>query len=92
MNEQVDTYLDAEATLTRLRNMDSQAGKVKDVLDGTKGVMEDLTHNFTGVSATNLQKEYNDVAETFKDFHNYLQSKIIEMETLTGNITTTDER
>ena len=57
MNEQVDTYLDAEATLTRLRNMDSQSSKVKEVLDGTKGVMEDLTHNFTGVSATNLQKE-----------------------------------
>lgn len=92
MNEQVDTYLDAEATLTRLRNMDSQSSKVKEVLDGTKDVMEDLTHNFTGVSAATLQKEYNDVAETFTEFRNYLESKIIEMEELTGNITATDER
>ena len=72
MNEQVDTYLDAEATLTRLRNMDSQSSKVKEVLDGTKGVMEDLTHNFTGVSATNLQKEYNDVLYSYDNNIIYL--------------------
>ena len=92
MNEQVDTYLDAEATLTRMRNMETQSDTIKATIDETRNIMEELQKNFTGVSAATLQKEYNDVAETFDDFRNYLQQKIKDMETLTGNITRTDER
>ncbi len=87
-----NTYLDAEATLTRMRNMETQSDTIKSTIDETRNVMEELQKNFTGVSAATLQKEYNDVAETFDDFRNYLQQKIKDMETLTGNITRTDER
>lgn len=87
-----NTYLDAEATLTRMRNMETQSDTIKSTIDETRNIMEELQKNFTGVSASTLQKEYNDVAETFDDFRNYLQQKIKDMETLTGNITRTDER
>ncbi len=87
-----NTYLDAEATLTRMRNMETQSDTIKATIDETRNIMEELQKNFTGVSASTLQKEYNDVAETFDDFRNYLQQKIKDMETLTGNITRTDER
>lgn len=87
-----NTYLDAEATLTRMRNMETQSDTIKTTIDETRNIMEELQRNFTGVSASTLQKEYNDVAETFDDFRNYLQQKIKDMETLTGNITRTDER
>ena len=87
-----NTYLDAEATLTRMRNMETQSDTIKSTIDQTRGIMEELQKNFTGVSATTLQKEYEDVANTFDDFRNYLQQKIKDMETLTGNITRTDER
>ncbi len=87
-----NTYLDAEATLTRMRNMETQSDTIKSTIDETRNIMEELQKNFTGVSAATLQKEYNDVAETFDDFRNYLQQKIKDMETLTGNITRTDER
>ncbi len=92
MNDQVDTYLDADATLTRMHSMEEQSDTVKATIDQTKGIMDELATNFTGVSATTLQKEYQDVADTFDDFRNYLQQKIKDMETLTGNITRTDER
>ena len=88
----VNTYLDAEATLTRMRNMETQADTIKNTIDATRDIMTELSNKFTGVSATSLQKEYNDVAETFDDFRNYLQQKIKDMETLTGNITRADER
>lgn len=87
-----NTYLDAEATLTRMRNMETQSDTIKATIDQTRGIMEELQKNFTGVSASTLQKEYEDVANTFDDFRNYLQQKIKDMETLTGNITRTDER
>lgn len=87
-----DTYLDADATLARMRNMETQSDTVKATIDETRGIMEELQNKFTGVSATKLQKEYQDVADTFDDFRNYLQQKIKDMETLTGNITRTDER
>lgn len=87
-----NTYLDAEATLTRMRNMETQSDTIKTTIDETRNIMEELQKNFTGVSAATLQKEYNDVADTFDDFRNYLQQKIKDMETLTGNITRTDER
>ena len=87
----VNTYLDAEATLSRMRNMETQADTIKNTIDATRDIMTELSNKFTGVSATSLQKEYNDVAETFDDFRNYLQAKIKDMETLTGNITRTDE-
>ena len=87
-----NTYLDAEATLTRMRNMETQSDTIKATIDETRNIMEELQKNFTGVSASTLQKEYNDVADTFNDFRNYLQQKIKDMETLTGNITRTDER
>ena len=87
-----NTYLDAEATLSRMRNMETQSDTIKATIDQTRGIMEELQKNFTGVSASTLQKEYNDVAETFDDFRNYIQQKIKDMETLTGNITRTDER
>ncbi len=87
-----NTYLDADATLTRMRNMETQSDTVKATIDETKGIMEELQTKFEGVSATKLQKEYQDVADTFDDFRNYLQQKIKDMETLTGNITATDER
>lgn len=87
-----NTYLDAEATLTRMRNMETQSDTIKATIDQTRGIMEELQKNFTGVSAARLQKEYQDVADTFDDFRNYLQQKIKDMETLTGNITRTDER
>lgn len=87
-----NTYLDAEATLTRMRNMETQSDTIKATIDQTRGIMEELQKNFTGVSAATLQKEYQDVADTFDDFRNYLQQKIKDMETLTGNITRTDER
>ena len=87
-----NTYLDAEATLTRMRNMETQSDTIKSTIDETRNIMEELQKNFTGVSAATLQKEYNDVADTFDDFRNYLQQKIKDMETLTGNITRTDER
>ena len=87
-----NTYLDAEATLTRMRNMETQSDTIKATIDETRNIMEELQKNFTGVSAATLQKEYNDVADTFNEFRNYLQQKIKDMETLTGNITRTDER
>jgi len=87
-----NTYLDAEATLTRMRNMETQSDTIKATIDQTRGIMEELQKNFTGVSAATLQKEYQDVADTFDEFRNYLQQKIKDMETLTGNITRTDER
>ena len=87
-----NTYLDAEATLTRMRNMETQSDTIKKTIDETRNIMEELSKNFTGVSAATLQKEYSDVAETFDDFRNYLQQKIKDMETLTGNITRADER
>jgi len=87
-----NTYLDAEATLARMRNMESQSDTIKSTIDETRTIMEELQKNFTGVSAQTLQKEYDDVAETFDDFRRYLQQKIKDMETLTGNITATDER
>ncbi len=87
-----NTYLDAEATLTRMRNMETQSDTIKATIDETRNIMEELQKNFTGVSAATLQKEYNDVADTFTEFRNYLQQKIKDMETLTGNITRTDER
>ncbi len=87
-----NTYLDAEATLSRMRNMETQSDTIKATIDETRNIMEELQKNFTGVSAATLQKEYNDVADTFNDFRNYLQQKIKDMETLTGNITRTDER
>lgn len=86
-----NTYLDAEATLSRMRNMESQANVIKTTIDQTRNIMEELQKNFTGVSAAALQKEYNDVAATFDDFRNYLQQKIQDMEILTGNITKVDE-
>ena len=87
-----NSYLDAEASLNRMRNMETQSDTIKSTIDETRNIMEELQKNFTGVSASTLQKEYNDVAETFDDFRNYLQQKIKDMETLTGNITRTDER
>lgn len=87
-----NTYLDAEATLSRMRNMETQSDTIKATIDQTRGIMEELQKNFTGVSAATLQKEYQDVADTFDEFRNYLQQKIKDMETLTGNITRTDER
>ena len=87
-----NTYLDAEATLSRMRNMESQSDTVKATIEQTRTIMEELQKKFEGVSASTLQKEYNDVAETFDDFRNYLQEKIKDMETLTGNITRADER
>lgn len=87
-----NTYLDAEATLTRMRNMETQSDTIKATIDQTRGIMDELQKNFTGVSSARLQKEYQDVADTFDEFRNYLQQKIKDMETLTGNITRTDER
>ena len=86
-----NTYLDADATLARMRNMETQSDTIKATIDTTRDIMEELAKNFEGVSSATLQKEYNDVAETFDDFRNYLQQKIKDMETLTGNITITDE-
>ena len=87
-----NTYLDADATLTRMRTMETQSDTIKKTIDETRNIMDDLSRDFVGVSASTLQKEYGDVAETFDDFRNYLQQKIKDMETLTGNITRTDER
>lgn len=87
-----NTYLDTEATLARMRNMETQSDTIKSTLDETRNIMEDLQKNFTGFSASTLQKEYNDVADTFSEFRTYLQNKIKDMETLTTNITNTDER
>ena len=86
-----NTYLDAEATLARMHTMEDQSDTIKTTLDETRNIMEELQKNFTGVSSTKLQKEYADVAATFNEFRNYLQQKIKDMETLTGNITRTDE-
>ncbi len=91
-NSNVDTYLDAEATLTRMRDMETQSDTIKKIIDSSRDIMEELQTKFTGVSASTLQKEYNEVADTFNEFRNYLQQKIKDMETLTGNITRTDER
>ncbi len=87
-----DTYLDADATLERMQKMETQADTIKTVLDSSENIMEELKENFSGVSAMKLQNNYNEIAETFSQFRNYLQSKVKEMETLTKNITTTDER
>ena len=87
-----NTYLDAEATLTRMRNLETQSDTIKSTIDETRNIMEELQKDFKGVSAAALQKEYGDVSDTFEDFRNYLQQKIKDMETLTGNITRTDER
>lgn len=87
-----DTYLDAEATLNRMRKMETQADTVRTVLDSSRNIMDELHESFEGVSAGRLQNSYNEVADTFAQFRNYLQSKIKDMETLTANITNTDER
>ena len=86
-----NTYLDAEATLARMHTMEDQSDTIKKIIDSSRDIMEELQTKFTGVSASTLQKEYNEVADTFNEFRNYLQQKIKDMETLTGNITRTDE-
>ena len=35
-----NTYLDAEATLTRMRNMETQSDTIKSTIDETRNIME----------------------------------------------------
>ena len=35
-----NTYLDAEATLSRMRNMETQSDTIKATIDQTRGIME----------------------------------------------------
>ena len=87
-----NTYLDAQATLTRMHNMEQTADHINSILGETRAIMEQLSQDFTGVSASNLQKNYESVESTFNGLRQYFQSKIKEMDILTSNITTTDER
>lgn len=91
INQNVDTFLDPEAMLTRLRDLESQSEVVKTTIEETRDIMEELSSNFTGESASRLQKEYADVAATFTEFRKYLQEKIDMMEQLTENIKQTDQ-
>ncbi len=87
-----NTYLDRDATISRIRNMETQSDTVRQTLEETRDIMNELSRNFEGVSATNLQNSYQQVADTFIDLRNYFQKKINELDVLTTNITATDER
>ncbi len=87
-----NTYLDRDATISRIRSMEAQSDTVRQTLEETRDIMTELSRNFEGVSASNLQNSYQQVADTFTDLRNYFQRKIDELDVLTSNITATDER
>ena len=87
-----NTYLDRDATISRIRSMETQSDTVRQTLEETRDIMNELSRNFEGVSASNLQNSYQQVADTFADLRNYFQRKIDELDVLTSNITATDER
>ena len=53
--------------------------------------MEELKTYFTGTSATNLQQKHESLESTYASLLSYLEGKIAEMQTLTGNIQRVDE-
>lgn len=87
-----NTYLDRDATISRIRSMETQSDTVRQTLEQTRDIMTELSRNFEGVSASSLQNSYQQVADTFADLRNYFQRKIDELDVLTSNITATDER
>ena len=86
-----DTYLDPEAMIKRLNDMDNQAHKVYTKIQETQTVMEDLRESFSGTSAMKLQAKYEELANTFSDLFTYFQKKAEEMQILTGNVQNADE-
>ena len=88
-NAKID--LNAEAMLNRLESMKTQADAVYQQITKTSGVMEELKTYFTGTSATNLQQKHESLESTYASLLSYLEGKIAEMQTLTGNIQRVDE-
>ena len=86
-----DTYLDPEAMLKRIKDMEDQAQKVYSQISKTQTVMEDLKESFEGTSAMRLQAKYTALSETFSDLLKYLHQKAEDMQTLTGNVEAADE-
>ena len=86
-----NTYLDPEAMLKRIKDMQEQANKVYQEIQRTQGTMDELKENFEGTSAARLQQKYDELANTFQDLSNYLQKKAEDMQTLTGNVQAADE-
>ena len=86
-----DTYLDADAMLRRIEKMRTEAEDVYKTLTATEVVMEKLKKYFMGESANRLQSKFADLASTYKELLNYLNSKADAMRELTANVTAADE-
>lgn len=86
-----NTYLDKDAMITRISNMQQQAQTIRAVLEDTRNIMEELKRNFQGDSANRLQAKYNELAESFSSLNSYITEKADALRNLASNISSADE-
>ena len=86
-----NTYLDKDAMITRISNMQQQAQVIHSILEETGNVMDELRRNFQGDSANRLQAKYNQVADSFNSLNNYISEKAEALRNLASNISSADE-
>ena len=86
-----DTYLDAPAMLNRINKLKEEAETIFKEIEKSRDIMNRLRKYFEGVSADRLQKKFDDIAATYREFYNYLNEKAELMNRLVTNTQRADE-